>query len=145
MTCLAGTVSMTCVSSSSQQQSSVPLAVYLAPTLIGGVAILAIALLAFLYWRRLAGDVASYKQLWHKRRYSAPPWAFRVTSHKSLKPSLLWCNLHPACRHGASAQIACCCACLQRRWDMAKGRFAGCPSSVCPGDASILCLSHCGQ
>ncbi len=52
VTCLAGTVSMTCVSSSNQQQA-VPLAVYLAPTLIGGVGILAIALLAFLYWRRL--------------------------------------------------------------------------------------------
>ncbi len=79
---------MTCVSSKYQQQA-VPLAAYLAPTLIGSVAILAVILVAFLYWRRLAGDVANYKQLWHKRRYSAPPWAFRVTSHNSLKSSLL--------------------------------------------------------
>ncbi len=88
VTCLAGTVSMTCVSSSNQQQA-VPLAVYLAPTLIGGVGILAIALLAFLYWRRLAGDVANYKQLWHKRRYSAPPWAYHISGRKSSKSSAL--------------------------------------------------------
>ncbi|DBA91536.1 TPA: hypothetical protein ACH3X1_003159 [Trebouxia sp. C0004] len=62
-----GTVSMTCVSSEFLQQA-VPLAVYLAPTLIGSLAALAVILVAFLYWRRLAGDVASYKQLWHKRR-----------------------------------------------------------------------------
>ena len=63
----AGYVSMTC--NFVAQIPSVPLAVYLAPSLIGAV-LLCIALpLAFIYWRRLASDVANYKQMWHKRRY----------------------------------------------------------------------------
>ena len=116
-TCLAGTVSMTCVSSKYVQQA-VPLAVYLAPTLIGSVAFLAVILVAFLYWRRLAGDVANYKQLWHKRRYSAPP--LHSGSQDVNLPNPVCCDALPnlpivmlplpkLCR------VAYCCACLQRR------------------------------
>lgn len=47
----------------------VPLVSFIVPSVVGGL-LLAIALpLAFIYWRRLAGDLATYKQIWHKRRY----------------------------------------------------------------------------
>ncbi len=142
VTCHAGTVSMTCVSSKYLQQT-VPLAVYLAPTLIGSLAILAVILVAFLYWRRLAGDVANYKQLWHKRRYSTPPLhtgsqlVIPVCCDALRNLPIVMSPLPKLC------MIDCRCACLQRRWNMAKGRLAGCPSSVCPGNASNFCLCHC--
>ena len=51
----------------------VPLASFIVPSVVGGL-LLALALpLAFIYWRRLAGDLATYKQIWHKRRY-LPAW-----------------------------------------------------------------------
>ena len=102
--------------SSKYVQQAVPLAVYLAPTLVGGVAFLAVILVAFLYWRRLAGDVANYKQLWHKRRYSAP---LHSESQDVNLPNpvcdalpnlpIVMLPLLKLCR------VAYCCACLRRR------------------------------
>ena len=64
--CHAGNVSLTCVFTASQP--GLPLAVYLAPSLIGALLLCIAIPLAFVYWRRLAADLASYKQMWHKRR-----------------------------------------------------------------------------
>ncbi len=59
MTCVANTVT----------DITVPLAVYLAPSIIGFLLLVVALPLSFLYWRRLATDVANYKQMWHKRRW----------------------------------------------------------------------------
>ena len=65
--CIVGNVSMQCILS--QMPNHVPLASFIVPSVVGGL-LLAIAVpLAFIYWRRLAGDLATYKQIWHKRRY----------------------------------------------------------------------------
>ena len=69
--CDAGNVSMTCVLDAST--AGVPLAVYLAPSVLGALLVCIVLPLAFVYWRRLAGDVANYKQIWHKRRYLCMP------------------------------------------------------------------------
>ena len=59
---------MTCISSQ-MSPGHVPLASFIVPSVVGGL-LLAFAIpLAFIYWRRLAGDLATYKQIWHKRRY----------------------------------------------------------------------------
>lgn len=58
MTCDAATVTT----------PTLPLAVYLAPSIVGFVLLAVILPLAFFYWRKMAGDVANYKQIWHKRR-----------------------------------------------------------------------------
>lgn len=59
---------MTCISSQ-LSPDRVPLVGLIVPSVVGGL-LLAIAVpLAFIYWRRLAGDLANYKQIWHKRRY----------------------------------------------------------------------------
>ena len=61
---------MTCVYTTMPYYSSgVPLAAYLAPSLIGAFLLIIFLPLAFLYWRRVIDDVANYKQIWHKRRY----------------------------------------------------------------------------
>ena len=65
--CLAGNVSMTCVLDT-QGQQTLPVALYVAPSVVGFLLLFVVVPLAFLYWRRLAGDLATYKQTWNKRR-----------------------------------------------------------------------------
>lgn len=60
---------MTCILKAQSLHDSVSLAAYLVPGVVGAL-LLSLALpLVFIYWRRLAGDLATYKQIWHKRRY----------------------------------------------------------------------------
>ena len=59
---------MTCTSSQIRPDH-VPLASFLVPAVVGGLLLVLAVPLGFIYWRRLAGDLATYKQIWHKRRY----------------------------------------------------------------------------
>lgn len=65
--CLTGNVSMTCIFKDPPNDSH--LAAYLVPSVVGALLLCLAVPLAFIYWRRLAGDLATYKQIWHKRRY----------------------------------------------------------------------------
>ena len=67
VTCNAGNVSMTCAADT-QGPPALPLSVFLAPSIIGFLLLLTVIFVFGFYWRRLATDVATYKQSWHKRR-----------------------------------------------------------------------------
>lgn len=75
---------------------ALPIAIYVVPSVIGAVMLCMVLLLGFVYWRRLASDVANYKQMWHKRRYviavvcHMPHEGSSLTDHSSCLPVAFW-------------------------------------------------------
>ena len=64
----------------------VPLASFLVPAVVGGLLLVLAVPLAFIYWRRLAGDLATYKQIWHKRRFLSACFLAGIFHLKATHP-----------------------------------------------------------
>ena len=88
---------MTCVPARSRGDD-VPLASFLVPSVFGGLLLFFAITLAFIYWRRLAGDLASYKQIWHKRRYLSG-WRLAQIPH--------FCATHVWPKHDSASASSC--------------------------------------